>query len=291
MSREHSRASSPLASPGSLSPPSSSFSPPTTSSYTSAGEALSAGSATASPIASSPNLLPENAARLAQSASPTNPSPLGVSTPRPTRPRAATTAATVSTSLLSRQEGFQPASRPATPTPLVMPVTASAPAPSASLSSNTTGTNDPPPVVVTLQPAKKASNPPGPLPASIAVTPPPPPSGLVEHLHRSLKTGACADVRIWVRQWGVGWHVHKMVLIQARKYQVRAANNDTDTQPAGFFHQLFMGGFSEGAPVRRTAKGKERAAPGPMPGGDDEWTGEDVELTFDDPNITRAAFE
>ena len=33
-------------------------------------------------------------------------------------------------------------------------------------------------------------------------------------------------------------------------------------------------------------KGKERAL---MEG--DKWQGENVELTFDDPNITRAAFE
>lgn len=32
-------------------------------------------------------------------------------------------------------------------------------------------------------------------------------------------------------------------------------------------------------------KGKAKAVIG------DDWHGEDVELTFDDPNITRAAFE
>jgi len=32
-------------------------------------------------------------------------------------------------------------------------------------------------------------------------------------------------------------------------------------------------------------KGKTRAVEG------DDWYGEDIELTFDDPNITRAAFE
>lgn len=40
-----------------------------------------------------------------------------------------------------------------------------------------------------------------------------------------------------------------------------------------------MGGFSE---TRQQNKSQ-------IPG--DEWTGEDIELTFDDPNITRAAFE
>lgn len=48
---------------------------------------------------------------------------------------------------------------------------------------------------------------------------------------------------------------------------------------SGFFHSLFMGGFSE---TRQRNKSQ-------IPG--DEWTGEDIELTFDDPNITRAAFE
>ncbi|KAL1410578.1 hypothetical protein Q8F55_004591 [Vanrija albida] len=121
-------------------------------------------------------------------------------------------------------------------------------------------------------PVKKPSNPPNPLPASIAVTPPPPPGTLVEHLHRSFKSGACADVRLWVRKWGVGWHVHKMVLVQA-----------------GFFHSLFMGAFSENAPGSFKAKGKGTTTVQPSP--DDDWTGEDIELTFDDPNITRAAFE
>ena len=32
-------------------------------------------------------------------------------------------------------------------------------------------------------------------------------------------------------------------------------------------------------------KQKQHAVPG------DDWYGEDIELTFDDPNITRAAFE
>jgi hypothetical protein len=56
----------------------------------------------------------------------------------------------------------------------------------------------------------------------------------------------------------------------------------------GFFHSLFLGGFSETTQgVRRSSgKGKERASDV-----DDDWMGEDVELHFDDPNITRAAFE
>lgn len=52
----------------------------------------------------------------------------------------------------------------------------------------------------------------------------------------------------------------------------------------GFFHSLFLGGFSEMS-RSSSGKGKARAING------DDWHGEDVELTFDDPNITRAAFE
>lgn len=52
----------------------------------------------------------------------------------------------------------------------------------------------------------------------------------------------------------------------------------------GFFHSLFLGGFSE-MTATTSCKGKSKAVEG------DDWHGEDVELTFDDPNITRAAFE
>lgn len=57
----------------------------------------------------------------------------------------------------------------------------------------------------------------------------------------------------------------------------------------GFFHTLFLGGFSETGVVPKVSsrKGKERATGVE----DDDWKGEDVELRFDDPNITREAFE
>jgi hypothetical protein len=48
---------------------------------------------------------------------------------------------------------------------------------------------------------------------------------------------------------------------------------------------MFLGGFSE--TDRRSRKGKDKA----IFAEDDEWNGEDLELQFDDPNITRAAFE
>lgn len=38
---------------------------------------------------------------------------------------------------------------------------------------------------------------------------------LGSHLLRSFLLGSCADLVIWVREWGVGWKVHRMVLIQA----------------------------------------------------------------------------
>ena len=37
---------------------------------------------------------------------------------------------------------------------------------------------------------------------------------LSEHLYKSFTEGICADVRVWVRKWGVGWPLHKMVLVQ-----------------------------------------------------------------------------
>jgi hypothetical protein len=48
---------------------------------------------------------------------------------------------------------------------------------------------------------------------------------------------------------------------------------------------MFLGGFSETR--ARKAKGKGKA----IFAEDDDWSGENVELQFDDPNITRAAFE
>jgi hypothetical protein len=50
---------------------------------------------------------------------------------------------------------------------------------------------------------------------SAALTPSAMPDALGDHLYRSFLTGSCADVRIWVRKWGVGWAVHRMVLVQA----------------------------------------------------------------------------
>ena len=54
----------------------------------------------------------------------------------------------------------------------------------------------------------------------------------------------------------------------------------------GFFHSMFMGGFSETG-GKSAEKGKGRM----VWDDNDGWKGEDFELQFDDPNITRAAFE
>jgi hypothetical protein len=145
------------------------------------------------------------------------------------------------------------------------------------------------------QPIKKTSLPPAILTAnrpapciSTSITPRPSQAMFADHLFRSFMHGICADVRLWVKQWGVAWKVHKMVLVQAGKcggYQQPIYASRTTLTILGFFHSLFLGGFSEHLPTIR--RGKEGAAPVV----DDEWTGEDIELHFDDPNITRAAFE
>lgn len=51
--------------------------------------------------------------------------------------------------------------------------------------------------------------------ASVAITPAPATQPLADHLYVSFLQGECADVRLWVRRWGVAWKVHKIVLVQA----------------------------------------------------------------------------
>lgn len=81
----------------------------------------------------------------------------------------------------------------------------------------------------------------------------------------SAQDGACPD-----------WYV----AFECSHCQTATANR------TGFFHSMFMGGFSETS-RRSSRKGKERM----LWADDDTWAGEDIELQFDDPNITRAAFE
>lgn len=60
----------------------------------------------------------------------------------------------------------------------------------------------------------------------------------------------------------------------------------------GFFHSLFLGGFSEMSSMSAKLSSSSRKGKGKAGSeGEDEWTGDDVELRFDDPNITRASFE
>ncbi|KZT52782.1 hypothetical protein CALCODRAFT_76772 [Calocera cornea HHB12733] len=75
---------------------------------------------------------------------------------------------------------------------------------------------------------------------------------LLDHLHASFLSGRAADVTLRVLgPWRAEYRMHKVVLLQA-----------------GFFEMLFEGGYRE-------ALGE----------------GTPVELRFEDPNITRAAFE
>ena len=58
---------------------------------------------------------------------------------------------------------------------------------------------------------------------SAAITSPSPPNLVVDHIHLSFLKGTCADVRLWVRKWGVAWHVHRMILVQAGRSLSRCA--------------------------------------------------------------------
>ncbi|KAL5534663.1 hypothetical protein ACEPAG_1127 [Sanghuangporus baumii] len=81
----------------------------------------------------------------------------------------------------------------------------------------------------------------------------PTPSDIQSHLFSAFLSGRTADVALRVRgSWEGTYRLHRVVLIQA-----------------GFFRSLFDGGFRE-------AGGKQQG---------------EVSVTFDDPNITRAAFE
>ncbi|WVR05851.1 hypothetical protein IAU60_002877 [Kwoniella sp. DSM 27419] len=106
-----------------------------------------------------------------------------------------------------------------------------------------------------------------------AITPAPSTEPLTDHLYQSFLKGICADLRLIVTKWGVCYHVHRMVLAQA-----------------SFFQSLFLGGFSETAASSRVDRKGKMKAPATL-STDVEWAGQDLELHFDDPNITRAAFE
>ncbi|KAL5535111.1 hypothetical protein ACEPAF_3204 [Sanghuangporus sanghuang] len=83
----------------------------------------------------------------------------------------------------------------------------------------------------------------------------PTPNDIQSHLFSAFLSGKTADVALRVRgTWEGTYRLHRVVLIQA-----------------GFFRSLFDGGFREAA-------GKQ-------------GTQGEISVTFDDPNITRAAFE
>ncbi|KZV95597.1 hypothetical protein EXIGLDRAFT_672006, partial [Exidia glandulosa HHB12029] len=82
---------------------------------------------------------------------------------------------------------------------------------------------------------------------------------LQSHLYSQFLTGSAADVTLHVQgSWEAVYQLHRVVLIQA-----------------GYFSSLFSGGFLESQRTRRSAF----VAP------------DEVMIRFDDPNITRAAFE
>ncbi|OWZ64944.1 hypothetical protein AYX15_03448 [Cryptococcus neoformans] len=105
-----------------------------------------------------------------------------------------------------------------------------------------------------------------------SVTPVPSFQSISEHLYKAFLSGTCADVRLVVKKWGVHYNVHKMILSQS-----------------SFFSSLFLGGFSEATATPKSSyKGKGKARVDVQA---EDWHGETIDLQFDDPNITRAAFE
>ena len=56
---------------------------------------------------------------------------------------------------------------------------------------------------------------------AMQITPMPSQQILNDHMYQSFLKGTCADVCLYVRKWGVGWHVHKMILVQAGMSKAR----------------------------------------------------------------------
>ncbi|KII86349.1 hypothetical protein PLICRDRAFT_286514 [Plicaturopsis crispa FD-325 SS-3] len=90
-------------------------------------------------------------------------------------------------------------------------------------------------------------------------SPGPSPVDIQNHLYLSFLSGSTADVALRVHSvhWSALYRLHRVVLIQS-----------------GFFRGLFTSGFVESSPKARG------------------WTGlDEIDVVFDDPNITRATFE
>lgn len=91
-------------------------------------------------------------------------------------------------------------------------------------------------------------------------------TALRSHLYSSgLLQGACADIRL--RAFGRIYNLHRLFLIQA-----------------GFFRAMLCGGFAEGLAAAGSARRGRH-------GVREEEEGDVLDLHFDDPNMTRAAFE
>lgn len=102
----------------------------------------------------------------------------------------------------------------------------------------------------------------------------PPAFDLQAHLFSSLLQGHTADVSLVVRgSWEAVYKLHRVVLIQAVcRTESSTGHMAEQFRMQGFFHSLFQSsGFSE---TRRSYR-----------------DGNELEVIFDDPNITRPAFE
>jgi len=110
----------------------------------------------------------------------------------------------------ARTEGFHPT--PLSPSistsPIARPLSIPVPtSPSSSIKSSSR-----------VPPTKKLPNPPATTPFTVPITPAQTNEALNDHLYQSFLKGSCADVSLWVRKWGVGWCVHRVVLVQAGEF-------------------------------------------------------------------------
>jgi len=121
----------------------------------------------------------------------------------------------------TRIEGFHPV--PVSPTATIrassVPTNINSSAPTTSTSTTTSSSFVVPPTPIPKDSPvlRKKAAPTTAGALSAALSPTAMPDALGDHLYRSFLTGSCADVRIWVKKWGVGWAVHRMVLVQASK--------------------------------------------------------------------------
>lgn len=84
---------------------------------------------------------------------------------------------------------------------------------------------------------------------------------LAFHLRTSFLTSSCCDVRLRIPSWSLTYQAHRVVLAR---------------DPGGFFHGVFCEGFAGGNDGELAARGGSTT---------------DLDLSFPDPRISRAAFE